>query len=71
MRVLGKVPASDAALVRSDLNDLGPTRLRDVEEARQRIAQLARRLGLNRPHRPGTDVAATASSDGARFLQEV
>lgn len=46
-RVLGKLPSGDAALVRSDLNDLGPTRLSDVEEARRRIAQLAQRIGLS------------------------
>ncbi len=45
-RVLGQLPATEAALVRSDLAHLGPTRLSDVQEARHRIAQLAQRLGL-------------------------
>lgn len=45
-RVLQALSESQAKSVRRQLHDLGPTRLRDVEEARRRIAELAQRLAL-------------------------
>jgi len=54
-RFLTLVPESHARQVRRGLEHLGPTRLIDVEEARRRLADLARRLALQRRIRlPGT-----------------
>ncbi len=43
-RILSKLPEAEARIVRHRLDHLGPTRLSDVEEARQRIAEVARQL---------------------------
>jgi flagellar motor switch protein FliG len=43
-RVLAGLPGGEAAIIRQRLDHPGPTRLRDVEQARQEIAALARRL---------------------------
>jgi flagellar motor switch protein FliG len=43
-RVLGLVSDADAAWIEGHLQNPGPTRLRDVEEARRRVAQLARHV---------------------------
>jgi len=47
-RMLRPLPEREAAAVRQRLDHPGPTRLSDVEEARQRIADLARRLSFAR-----------------------
>ncbi len=47
-RFLGLLPDAQARQVRHDLRQLGPTRLSDVEEARRRLAELARRLAIQR-----------------------
>jgi flagellar motor switch protein FliG len=43
-RFLNLIPESQARLVRGELEQLGPTRLSDVDEARLRLAELADRL---------------------------
>ena len=43
-RILSKLPDAEARIVRHRLDHLGPTRLSDVEEARLRIAEVARDL---------------------------
>ena len=43
-RILRKLPASDAATLRCRLEHPGPTRLRDVEQARAAVAAVASRL---------------------------
>lgn len=43
-RVLGGLPREESAWLRLQLDQPGPIRLRDVEEARQRITQLAMKL---------------------------
>ena len=43
-RVAGQLPARDASLLRMKLDNLGPTRLSDLEEAQQELARLARQL---------------------------
>lgn len=43
-RVAGLLPSDEEAEFRRALEQLGPTRLSDVEEAQQRIAQIGRRL---------------------------
>ena len=43
-RIISKLPEAEARIVRHRLDHLGPTRLSDVEEARQRIAELAQHL---------------------------
>ncbi|MEN6493500.1 MAG: FliG C-terminal domain-containing protein [Thermoguttaceae bacterium] len=54
-RILRFLPEAEAQQVRRQLDHPGPTRLSDVEEARQRLAELARRLTfarrLNQGHR--------------------
>lgn len=47
-RILGLLEPADAAAIRPHLAHPGPTRLSDVEEARHRIAELARRLAVAR-----------------------
>jgi flagellar motor switch protein FliG len=46
-RVLRHMNAFDAERTRQRLEQPGPTRLRDVEEARRQLAELARRLALD------------------------
>jgi flagellar motor switch protein FliG len=43
-RVLNLLPASEARLLRKQLDNLGPTRLSDVEQAQQELAKLAAQL---------------------------
>jgi flagellar motor switch protein FliG len=45
-RFLALVPEAQARQIRRELGELGPTRLSDVEEARQRLVELARRLAI-------------------------
>jgi flagellar motor switch protein FliG len=45
-RFLGLATEAQARQVRRELEHLGPMRLSDVEEARQRLAELARRLAM-------------------------
>ena len=47
-RVLRRLPAAEAEAFRHHLDNLGPTRLSDVEESRRRIEDLVRRLVLQR-----------------------
>jgi flagellar motor switch protein FliG len=46
-RVLRHMSPLDAGRIRMRLTHPGPTRLRDVEEARRQVAQLARRLAMD------------------------
>ncbi|NMC20207.1 MAG: hypothetical protein GYA33_07270 [Thermogutta sp.] len=43
-RVLAQLPSDQADRVQREMADLGPVRLSDVEEARRRVAEVARRL---------------------------
>jgi flagellar motor switch protein FliG len=43
-RALQRLPAGEARIVRQQLDHPGPIRLREVEQARQELANLARRL---------------------------
>jgi len=43
---LARIPEMEAGWIRRELEQLGPTRLSDVNEARRRIAQLARRMAI-------------------------
>jgi len=45
-RFLALVPEAVARQIRRELKQLGPTRLSDVEEARRRLAELARHLAI-------------------------
>ena len=45
-RVLGRLPATEAAALRRRLDHPGPIRLSDMEDARQQIAQTAGRLAV-------------------------
>ncbi|MGB9689226.1 FliG C-terminal domain-containing protein [Thermogutta sp.] len=45
-RVLKEISPWKAKAIQSQLVELGPVRLRDVEEARQRLGELARRLAI-------------------------
>jgi flagellar motor switch protein FliG len=60
-RFLALVPEDEAREIRRELAHLGPTRLSDVEEARRRLAELARRLAIEGrvrlPRRPAMAVA--------------
>ena len=47
-RILRRLSAAEAEAFRHHLDNLGPTRLSDVEESRRRIEDLARRLVLQR-----------------------
>ena len=47
-RVLRRLTAAEAEAFRHHLDNLGPTRLSDVEESRRRIEDLVRRLVLQR-----------------------
>lgn len=61
-RFLSLVPEADARQVRHELTHLGPTRLSDVEEARERLAELARQLAVE---------GQIAVPGKTRFLAEV
>ncbi|MEX2559379.1 MAG: FliG C-terminal domain-containing protein, partial [Pirellulales bacterium] len=43
-RVLAGLPAADARLLEHDVDNIGPTRLSDVEEAQSQMAELAQQL---------------------------
>ena len=43
-RILGRLPLREARALRRQIEQLGPTRLRDIESAQQRLAELARRM---------------------------
>ncbi len=43
-RILAQVPLRDARLLRRQILDLGPTRLRDIELAQSQLVEMARRL---------------------------
>jgi len=47
-KVLAQFPTWRAEMIRRQLADLGPVRLRDVEEARRRLAEHARNLAVHR-----------------------
>jgi flagellar motor switch protein FliG len=46
-RILRQLTAEEAEIIRHRLDHPGPTRLRDVEEARRQLAELARRLVIS------------------------
>lgn len=55
-RVLKELPEWKARAVQAQLADLGPVRLRDVEEARRRLGELARHLAIRRKIRLPPDL---------------
>lgn len=59
-RILRLLPEAEALQVRRQLDHPGPTRLSDVEEARQRLAELARRLTFARRLSQGHRTRSTA-----------
>jgi flagellar motor switch protein FliG len=65
-RLLRQLPAPEAQVVRHRLVHVGPTRLSDVEEARQQLVELARRLAIQgrirlpSTHHAGSGTAAAA-----------
>jgi flagellar motor switch protein FliG len=65
-RLLRQLPALEAQTVRHRLIHVGPTRLSDVEEARQQLVELARRLAIQgrirlpQTHSSGPATAAAA-----------
>lgn len=55
-RVLKELPDWKSQAVRAQLADLGPIRLRDVEEARRRLGEIARQLAIRRKIRLPRDI---------------
>jgi flagellar motor switch protein FliG len=49
-RMLGCIPQADAGAIRRNLQDPGPIRLDDVEEARRQVARIASRLNYQSTH---------------------
>jgi flagellar motor switch protein FliG len=43
-RILGRLPLREARVLRRQIEQLGPTRLRDIESAQRRLADLAGRM---------------------------
>ena len=68
-RVSAALPASRAAALRHEMNHPAPTRLSDVEGARQRIGMIAQKIGV-RPPRSAVRKPLRASSSDAHFLRE-
>ena len=64
-RVLVQLPPAEAGTVRRRLAHPGPTRLSDVEEARRRIAVLARRLLIEGRIQPPPDLQKPLAGIGA------
>lgn len=56
-RLLSKLPPREARLLRHALENLGPTRLGDVESARQKLLQLSRRFSPDARRKSDTSAA--------------
>ncbi len=69
-RVSAALPASRAAALRHELNHPAPTRLSDVEAARQRIGLIAQKIGV-RPPRSALRRSRRNVQVDAQFLREV
>lgn len=73
-RVLAQLPSDQADRVQREMAELGPVRLSDVEEARRRVAEIARRLAARQRVRvppelrhlrmPAAAAGATADRSG-------
>lgn len=68
-RVSAALPASRAAALRHDMNHPAPTRLSDVETARQRIGLIAQKIGVRPPRSAVRRPQRTGSSD-SHFYRE-
>lgn len=69
-RVSAALPGSRAAALRHEMNHPAPTRLSDVEAARERIGTIAQQIGI-RPPRPAERRPRRTPTPDARFLREV
>ena len=69
-RVSAALPAARAAALRHEMNHPAPTRLSDVEAARQRIGMIAQKIGIRPPRSAVRRVQRTAGTD-SQFYREV
>ncbi len=69
-RVSAALPASRAAAIRHEMSHPAPTRLSDVEAARQRIGLIAQKIGV-RPPRSAVRGAQRKVPADAQFFREV
>ena len=69
-RVSAALPASRAATLRHEMNHPAPTRLSDVEAARQRIGLIAQKIGI-RPPRSAVRGSGRANQPNSQFFREV
>jgi len=69
-RVSAALPASRAAALRHEMNHPAPTRLSDVEAARQRIGLIAQKIGIRPPRSAVRKPRRTVRSD-SQFFREV
>lgn len=69
-RVSAALPAARAATLRHEMNHPAPTRLSDVEAARQRIGMIAQKIGI-RPPRSAVRRPHRSDSSNSQFLREV
>ncbi len=66
-RLLGQLPPKEAATIRRQLDHPGAIRLSDMDDARQRIAQTARRLAVEGRIELATEVVTEDPSLGRSF----
>lgn len=69
-RLLAALPPARAAVLSQEMNHPGPTRLSDVEAAREWIGAIAQKLGIRSP-RPGVQHGRRSLQTHGRFSQEV
>ncbi len=69
-RVSAALPASRAAALRHEMNHPAPTRLSDVETARQRIGLIAQKIGV-RPPRSAVRRPQQSGKSDSQFYREV
>jgi flagellar motor switch protein FliG len=69
-RVSAALPASRAAGLRHEMNHPAPTRLSDVEAARQRIGMIAQKIGVRPPQSAARRAPRKPPAD-AQFYREV
>lgn len=69
-RISAALPASRAAALRHEMNHPAPTRLSDVEAARQRIGLIAQKIGV-RPPRSAVRQPRRTTSPDAQFSREI
>ncbi len=69
-RISAALPASRAAAIRHEMSHPAPTRLSDVEAARQRIGLIAQKIGVRRPQSAVRRPQGNVHSD-SQFFHEV